>query len=131
MQSWKKDGQYNSLTGKTIMWSDVVAATEELSIKSMTQLNYYDVLGIVDENELQVIKSHNNALTKYVNVGAGIGGGFMNTQELKVMKYHEAINGPDGVAWKADMFTKNLDGPAFKQYAELLLGKGALGKNSE
>ncbi len=59
-------------------------------------------------------KSHNDALTKYVNVRAGIGGGFTNTQELKVMKYHEAINGPDGDARKADMFTKNLDGPAFK-----------------
>jgi hypothetical protein len=32
---------------------------------------------------------------------------------------------------EADMFTKNLDGPVFKQYAELLLGKGALGKDSE
>jgi hypothetical protein len=32
---------------------------------------------------------------------------------------------------EADMFTKNLDGPAFKRYAELILGKGALGKDSE
>ena len=55
------------------MWSDVVVATEELSTKSMTQLIHYNVLRI-DENEMQVIKSHNNALTKYVNVGAGIGG---------------------------------------------------------
>ncbi len=53
----RKDGQYNPLTGKTIMWSDVMVATEELSTESMTQLNHYDVLGI-DENELQVIKSH-------------------------------------------------------------------------
>jgi hypothetical protein len=93
----RKDGQYDPLTGKTIMWSDALVATEESSTKSMTQLNHYDVLGI-NENEMQVIKSHNDALTKYVNVGAGIGGGFTNTQELKVMKYHEAINGPDGDA---------------------------------
>jgi hypothetical protein len=59
----RKDGQYNPLTGKTIMWSDVVVATEKLSTKSMTQLNHYNVLGI-DENKMQVIKSHNNALTK-------------------------------------------------------------------
>ncbi len=98
----RKDGQYDPLTGKTIMWSDVVAATEGLSTKTMTQLNYYDVLGI-DENELQVIKSHINALTEYINVGAGIGDGFTNTQELKVKKYHEAINGPDGDAWKAEV----------------------------
>jgi hypothetical protein len=31
-----------------------------------------------------------------------------------------------GTENEVDMFTKNLDGPAFKQYAELLLGKGAL-----
>jgi hypothetical protein len=28
---------------------------------------------------------------------------------------------------EADMFTKNLDGPLFKRYAEQLLGEGALG----
>jgi hypothetical protein len=28
-------------------------------------------------------------------VGAGIGGGFENTAELKPMKYNEAMNGPD------------------------------------
>jgi hypothetical protein len=26
----RKDGQYNPLTGKTIMWSDIVGAIEEL-----------------------------------------------------------------------------------------------------
>jgi hypothetical protein len=36
-------------------------------------------------------------------VRAGIGGGFTNTLELKVMKYHEAINGPDGEAWKTEV----------------------------
>jgi hypothetical protein len=104
----RKDGQYDLSTGKTIMWSDVVVATEESSTKSMAQLNHYDVLGI-GENEMQVIKSHNDALTKYVNIGAGIGGGFTNTQELKVMKYHEAINGPDGDAWKAEVKTNTAE----------------------
>ena len=32
-------------------------------------------------------------------VGAGTGGGFENTNKLKVMKYREAVNGPDGEAW--------------------------------
>jgi hypothetical protein len=68
----------------------------------MTQLIHYNVLRI-NENKMEVIKSHNNALTKYVNVRAGIGGGFTNTQELKVMKYHEAINGPDSDAWKVEV----------------------------
>jgi hypothetical protein len=38
----------------------------------------------------------NNSISDYINVGAGVGGGFTNTNELRVMKYHEAINGPDG-----------------------------------
>ncbi len=28
---------------------------------------------------------------------------------------------------EADIFTKNLDGPIFKRYADLLLGKGSVG----
>ncbi len=33
---------------------------------------------------------------KFSNVGAGLGGGFEDTNELKPMKHNEAINGPDG-----------------------------------
>jgi hypothetical protein len=44
---------------------------------------------------------HNDCVSKYINVGAGIGGGFMKTNELRVMKYHEAINSPDSELWNA------------------------------
>jgi hypothetical protein len=37
-----------------------------------------------------------NAYFEYSNVGAGIGGGFEHTSELKPMKYKEANNGPGG-----------------------------------
>jgi hypothetical protein len=33
-------------------------------------------------------------------MGAGIGGGFINTQELHVMKYNEAMKGPDKDKWQ-------------------------------
>jgi hypothetical protein len=36
-------------------------------------------------------------------VGASIGGGFTNTLMLKVLKYHEAMNRPNGEAWKAEV----------------------------
>ncbi len=36
-----------------------------------------------------------------------------------------------GTEHEVDMFTKNLDDPAFKQYSKLFLGKWALGKDSE
>jgi hypothetical protein len=32
-----------------------------------------------------------------------MGGGFVNTQELQVMIYNEAINRPDGKRWKAEV----------------------------
>ena len=32
-------------------------------------------------------------------MGAGIGGGFINTQELHVMKYNQAMKGPDKRQW--------------------------------
>jgi hypothetical protein len=46
---------------------------------------------------------HNDCVSEYINIGAGIGSGFMNTNELRMMKYHEAINGPDSELWKAKM----------------------------
>ncbi len=51
----------------------------------------------------------------------------LERKEAKIM----VVTWIPGTENKADMFTKNLDGPAFKWYAELLLGKGALGKDSE
>jgi hypothetical protein len=37
---------------------------------------------------------------EFVNIGAGIKGGFENTMELKPMKYKKDINRPDGKAWE-------------------------------
>jgi hypothetical protein len=69
-----------------------------LQLKLMTLkpvANYYEVLGIY-EYEVKVLQMLNDSVSEYINVGAGVGGGFTNTNELGVMKYHEAINGPDG-----------------------------------
>jgi hypothetical protein len=68
--------------------------------------NYYDVLGI-DENEVKVLQMLNDSVSEYINVGAGVGGGFTNTNMLRVMKYHEALNGRDGKKWKAEVKTEH------------------------
>ncbi len=68
--------------------------------------NYYEVLGI-GENQYKVLQIHNDSVSEYINVGAGVGGGFTNTNELCVMKYHEAMNGPDGKKWKAKVNTEH------------------------
>jgi hypothetical protein len=43
---------------------------------------------------------------EFVNVGAGIGGGFENTKEIKVMNYKEVVNLADGVQWQAEVENK-------------------------
>jgi hypothetical protein len=80
-----------------VKWVDRVAAVNVDDPK-----NYYNVLRIQEDKEKVLWDSHNE-LIKFVNVGTGIGGGFFNTQELPVMKYHEAINEPDSNLWKAEV----------------------------
>ncbi len=36
-----------------------------------------------------------------------MGGGFTNTTELCMIKYHEALNGPHGKKWKAKVKTEH------------------------
>ena len=97
----RKDGAYDPSSGTTIKWSDLVAAEVDNDDITDISSNYYEVLGI-DENEATVLKEFNDSVSEYLNVGAGIlGGGFANTNELRVMSYHEAINCPDGEQWKA------------------------------
>ncbi len=49
--------------------------TENLGTK------YYEVLGI-DENKVKMLQMHNDCVSKYTKNGAGVGGGFMKTNEL-------------------------------------------------
>jgi hypothetical protein len=87
----RKSGAFDPAIGTTVKWADRVAATSV----DVPDNNYNNVLG-VGENKKKAFEDNHNELIEYVNVGAGIGGGFSNTQELRVMKYHEAINGPNG-----------------------------------
>jgi hypothetical protein len=68
--------------------------------------NYYEVFGI-DGNEVKVLQMLNNSVSEYINIGAGVGGGFSNTNVVHMMKYHEAINFPDGKKRKAKIKTEH------------------------
>jgi hypothetical protein len=70
---------YDPTTGHTI-------GTEATALA-----NYYQCLEKTD------------AKMEFANIGAGMGKGVKNTMELKPMKYKEAINGPDGKAWKKEL----------------------------
>ena len=79
---------------------DVATETEALVAKDT---GYYDMFNVVDLDEVSLLAMHCMQVTEFANVGAGVGGGFKNTKELKVMNYKEAINGPDGVRWQAEV----------------------------
>ena len=83
------DGQYDPASGKTVSFA-TVATGEEIRKK------YYAALAEIDYDEVKTTKELRVAYVKYHNFGAGVGGGFENTNELKQMKYLTAINGPDG-----------------------------------
>jgi hypothetical protein len=61
------------------------------------------MFNVVDLNEFSLLAMHHMQTMELANVGAGVGGGFENTKELKVMNYKEAINGPDGMHWQAEV----------------------------
>jgi hypothetical protein len=59
----------------------------------------------------------------------------INVKQCFLREHKEAkqlvVNWIPGSGNSADMFTKNLDGPLFKRYAEQLLEKGALDRHSK
>jgi hypothetical protein len=94
----RKSGAFDPATGTTVKWANRVSATSV----DVPDNNYNNVLG-VDKDEVKVFKDNHNKLIEYINVGAGISGGFSNAQELQVMKYHEATDGPKGELWKEEV----------------------------
>jgi hypothetical protein len=61
----------------------------------------------VDLGEITLLAVHQMQCTKFANVGAGVGGGFKNTSELKVMNYKEAVNEPEDMRWRAEVENKH------------------------
>ena len=103
-------GRYDPATGKTVSWnvtaSEVDVETVETGEDALVVKGYYDIFNIVGLSEINLLAMHSMQYTEFANVGAGIGGGFENTKELRVMNYKEAISGPDGERWKAEVENK-------------------------
>jgi hypothetical protein len=69
-------------------WEPVLSPAEAKYLKAMEEIDGTD-FGISNEDA-----------NEYAAVGAGLGGGFTNTAELRPMKYNEALNGPDHQKWQ-------------------------------
>ena len=92
---------YEPVTGKTIYADTGEVVTPNIAMACMQ--NYYACLAEIDHEEMEQNLNVTNCYIEYANIGAGIGGGFEHTSELRPMKYHQAINGPRGKEWKAEI----------------------------
>jgi hypothetical protein len=61
------------------------------------------MFNVVDLSEIAILMMHHMQNKEFANAGTVVGGGFGNTKELRVMNYKEAVNGPDGVCWRAEV----------------------------
>ena len=84
-----QSGLYNQSTGKAVQFAAVQ--------------NYYSLLAELDNEEVELNGELANLYVEYSNVGAGIGGGFKNTNELKLMNYEQGINGLETKEWRAEI----------------------------
>jgi hypothetical protein len=63
---------------------------------TQAERHYYDTMAELEPEQYGCNPQDANEVAA---VGAGIGGGFENTAELKPMKYNKALNGPDKAKW--------------------------------
>ena len=102
-------GRYDPATGMTVSWNVTAADVDvetETEARVVKETAYYDMFNVVDLTEVVLLAMHHMQTSEFANVGAGVGGGFENTKELKVMNYKEAVNRPDGMRWQAEVKNK-------------------------
>ncbi len=85
---------------------EVDVETVETGSDALVVKGYYDIYNVVDLSEIALLAMHDMQCTEFANIGAGVGDGFKNTKELKVMNYKEAVSGPDGGSCKAEIENK-------------------------
>ena len=64
---------------------------------SAAEIRYLQAMAELDNSEVKTEGM------KLALVGAGIGGGFANTNELKVMNYKQVMQSPDRAAWEEEI----------------------------
>ena len=90
-QTGRRTGRYDPATGQAE--SAAIAAEQ----------NYYARMMELDEEEIDTEMDISTTYIEYANVGAGVGGGYENTNELKPMTYAQAMKSADAEAWKKEI----------------------------
>jgi hypothetical protein len=74
-------GWYYPVSGKTVKWN-VTATDVDLDSEKVSPAGYYDVFNVGDQDEITLISVYHNMWLEVANLGAGVGGRFVNMQEL-------------------------------------------------
>jgi hypothetical protein len=73
--------------------------TRETVVTRSGRISKPNIRFVEDDNELGATIIDDDELGEIMTVGAGIGGGFEHTSELRPMKYEEAMAGPKAKYW--------------------------------
>ena len=96
----------------------------------MYQKNTLKLIGLKVELSMILEMDNKGAVDLVNSVSVGVCMWHINVKQCFLQELKEAkvlvVKWIPGSENEADIFTKNLDGPLFKHYAELLLGKGAI-----
>jgi hypothetical protein len=82
------DGKVQSIVRKDSNVECMTATEESQDIEKVSQTGYYNIFSVVDQDEITFTLVHDKMYFEVANVGAGVGGGFINMQELRVMTYN-------------------------------------------
>ena len=94
-------------SGRTVRQTTTYNPTTGKAAEISAMQNYFACLAKLDNEELANTIEVENLYAEVKSVGAGLGGGFTNTNELNVMKYQEAVNGPDGESGKEEILDEH------------------------
>jgi hypothetical protein len=61
---------------------ELTATDVDQNIEKLSQAGHYDIFNVVDQDGTTLTLMHHNMYFEVANVGAGVGGGFINMQEL-------------------------------------------------
>ncbi len=74
-------GRYDPLTGKTVTMN-VIATDVDQDLKKVLQAGHYNIFNTIDQDVITLTMVNHNMYFEVANVGAGVGGGFINMQKL-------------------------------------------------
>jgi hypothetical protein len=95
------------------------------------QKNMLESIGLKVEFPMVLEMDNRGAINLINSFSVGVRTRHINVKQCFLRELKEAkilvVKWIPGSENEADIFTKNLDGPIFKRYADLLLGEGSVG----